>query len=70
VLIVRPGFVKGRMTAGMDPAPMATTPDAVADAVAKALAGGREVIWVPGVLRPVFAVFRHLPRPVWRRLPV
>jgi decaprenylphospho-beta-D-erythro-pentofuranosid-2-ulose 2-reductase len=70
VLIVRPGFVKGRMTAGMDPAPMATTPDAVADAVAKALAAGKEMIWVPGILRPVFAVFRHLPRPVWRRLPV
>jgi decaprenylphospho-beta-D-erythro-pentofuranosid-2-ulose 2-reductase len=62
--------VKGRMTAGMDAAPMATTPDAVADAVAKALAGGKEMVWVPGVLRPVFAVFRHLPRPIWRRLPV
>jgi decaprenylphospho-beta-D-erythro-pentofuranosid-2-ulose 2-reductase len=70
VLIVRPGFVKGRMTAGMDAAPMATTPDAVATAVAKALAAGKDVVWVPGVLRPVFAVFRHLPRPLWRRLPV
>jgi decaprenylphospho-beta-D-erythro-pentofuranosid-2-ulose 2-reductase len=70
VLIVRPGFVKGRMTAGMDPAPMATTPEAVAEAVAKALADGREMIWVPGSLRLAFAVFRHLPRPVWRRLPV
>jgi decaprenylphospho-beta-D-erythro-pentofuranosid-2-ulose 2-reductase len=70
VLIVRPGFVKGRMTAGMDPAPMATTPEAVAEAVAKALADGREMIWVPGILRLAFAVFRHLPRPVWRRLPV
>lgn len=70
VLIVRPGFVKGRMTAGMKAVPMATTPDAVADATAKALASGREVIWVPAMLRPVFAAFRHLPRAVWRRLPV
>jgi decaprenylphospho-beta-D-erythro-pentofuranosid-2-ulose 2-reductase len=70
VLIVRPGFVKGRMTAGMDAAPMATTPSAVAEATAQALAAGKEVIWVPGILRPVFAVFRHLPRPIWRRLPV
>lgn len=70
VLIVRPGFVKGRMTAGMDAAPMATTPEAVARATAAAIASGREIIWVPGVLRAVFAVFRHLPRPVWRRLPV
>jgi short-subunit dehydrogenase len=70
VLIVRPGFVTGRMTAGMDPAPMATTPEAVAEATAKALASGKEIIWVPGILRVVFAVFRHLPRPLWRRLPV
>jgi decaprenylphospho-beta-D-erythro-pentofuranosid-2-ulose 2-reductase len=70
VLIVRPGFVTGRMTEGMDPAPLATTPDAVADATVAALAAGREVVYVPGLLRFVFMVFRHLPRPVWRRLPM
>ena len=69
VLIVRPGFVKGRMTAGMDTAPLATTPDAVAQATAKALAAGKEIVWVPGLLRPVFVVFRHLPRALWRRVP-
>ena len=42
VLIVRPGFVKGRMTEGMDPAPMATTPEAVAQATVAALAAGEE----------------------------
>lgn len=70
VLIVRPGFVTGRMTAGMDTAPMATTPDAVAKATASAIASGKELIWVPGTLRFVFAAFRHLPRPIWRRLPL
>ena len=29
-LVVRPGFVRSRMTEGMEPAPMATTPEAVA----------------------------------------
>jgi decaprenylphospho-beta-D-erythro-pentofuranosid-2-ulose 2-reductase len=70
VLIVRPGFVTGRMTAGMDAAPFATTPQAVAQATAAAIASGREIIWVPGALRFVFAGFRHLPRALWRRLPV
>jgi decaprenylphospho-beta-D-erythro-pentofuranosid-2-ulose 2-reductase len=69
VLVVRPGFVRTRMTAGMDEAPMATTAEAVAAATVKALQAGRETVWVPGALRPVFAVFRHLPRPVWRRMP-
>ena len=58
------------MTAGLDPAPMSTTPDAVAAAVVKGLRAGRRTIWVPGKLRFVFAVFRHLPGPVWRRMPL
>ena len=36
VTIVRPGFVVGRMTEGMDPAPFSTTPEAVAAAVVRA----------------------------------
>lgn len=70
VLVVRPGFVKTRMTAGLDPAPFATTPEAVADATAKALDGRAHTVWVPGRLRAIFAVLRHIPRPVYRRLPL
>jgi decaprenylphospho-beta-D-erythro-pentofuranosid-2-ulose 2-reductase len=69
VVIVRPGFVKTRMTAGMDPAPFSTDADAVASAVVAGLAKGSPVIWVPPLLRWAFVVFRHLPRPVWRRMP-
>jgi decaprenylphospho-beta-D-erythro-pentofuranosid-2-ulose 2-reductase len=69
VLIVRPGFVRSRMTEGMQAAPFATTPAAVATATAAALRSGAEVIWVPPVLRLVFTVFRHLPRALWRRAP-
>jgi NAD(P)-dependent dehydrogenase (short-subunit alcohol dehydrogenase family) len=69
LLLVRPGFVVGRMTRGMSPAPFASTPDQVADATVKALRGGKDVVWVPGILRPVFAVMRVLPRAIWRRLP-
>ncbi|MGY1804736.1 SDR family NAD(P)-dependent oxidoreductase [Blastococcus sp. SYSU D00922] len=69
LLLVRPGFVVGRMTAGMPPAPFSSTPAQVADAVVDALARGRGEVWVPAVLRPVFFLMRLLPRPVWRRLP-
>jgi decaprenylphospho-beta-D-erythro-pentofuranosid-2-ulose 2-reductase len=70
VLIVRPGFVVGRMTAGMPRPPLATDPEAVAKATANALAARRDVVWVPRRLRLVLAVFRHLPRSMWRRIPV
>ena len=69
-LVVRPGFVHTRMTAGLEPAPMSTTPEAVAAAVVKALAHGQELIWVPAKLRAVMSGVRHLPRPVFRRLEV
>ena len=70
VLVVRPGFVTTRMTAGLKPAPLSTSPQAVADATVAALDGRKRTVWVPGALRYVFAVLRHLPGPVYRRLPL
>ncbi|WP_026426062.1 SDR family NAD(P)-dependent oxidoreductase [Actinokineospora inagensis] len=69
LLLVRPGFVIGRMTEGMSPAPFASTPARVAEATVRALRSGRGEVWVPAVLRPLFATLRLLPRPLWRRLP-
>jgi decaprenylphospho-beta-D-ribofuranose 2-oxidase len=70
VLVVRPGFVHTKMTAGLDPAPLATSPEAVAEACVRALGHGSATLWVPRTLRPLFSVLRHLPRPVYRRLPL
>ena len=69
VTIVRPGFVVGRMTEGLDPAPFSTTPEAVAEEVVKGIESGAEVVYAPPILRWVFAVMRQLPRTVWRRMP-
>ena len=65
-VVVRPGFVHTKMTADMDAAPFSTTPDAVAAAIVAGLAKGHETIWAPPILRWVFGVLSHLPRPLWR----
>lgn len=70
VMIVRPGFVHTKMTEGMEPAPLSTTPEAVADAIVNGLRKGTEVVWVPGQMRYVMSVLRHVPRSIFRRLPV
>lgn len=70
VLVVRPGFVHSSMTEGLEPAPMATTPVAVAEAVVKAVQRGKEQIWVPPAMRGVMSGLRHVPRPVFRKLPL
>jgi decaprenylphospho-beta-D-erythro-pentofuranosid-2-ulose 2-reductase len=69
VLVVRPGFVRTKMTTHLEDAPFATTPEAVGEAVAEAVRKGREAIHVPKLLGPVFAGFRLLPRPIFRKLP-
>ena len=69
LLIVRPGFVIGRMTEGMTPAPLSSTPSQVAAATARALAKGRRTVWIPWALGPASAVMRLLPQFVWRRMP-
>jgi decaprenylphospho-beta-D-erythro-pentofuranosid-2-ulose 2-reductase len=68
VLVVRPGFVRTKMTEGRKAPPLATTPEAVADAILDGLRRGADTIWVPRGLRLVMSVLRHLPRGVFRRL--
>jgi decaprenylphospho-beta-D-erythro-pentofuranosid-2-ulose 2-reductase len=70
VVVLRPGFVSTRMTAGLPKAPFAVTADAVAQSAVGALEARARTVWVPAVLRYVFAVLRHLPRPLYRRLPL
>ena len=71
VLLVRPGFVIGRMTAGMPPAPLSSTPAQVGAAVARALSrpSPSGTVWVPASLAVLAGGLRLLPRPLWRRLP-
>jgi decaprenylphospho-beta-D-erythro-pentofuranosid-2-ulose 2-reductase len=70
VLVVRPGFVKSKMTSGLEEAPLAVTPDQVAEAVADGITAKRELVWVPGPLRVVMSGLRHVPRPLFRKLPI
>ena len=69
VQVVRPGFVRTKMTEGLPAAPFATSAEAVAAAVVHGLESGAPVIWSPPVLGPAFVLLRNLPRALWRRLP-
>ena len=70
VLIVSPGFVRTRMTAGMDEAPMTINPQDVAAIIVKALRKGKETVYAPGPLRFVMAGLKTVPRPLFRKLPI
>jgi decaprenylphospho-beta-D-erythro-pentofuranosid-2-ulose 2-reductase len=70
VLVVRPGFVRTKMTHGREAVPLAVDADQVAEAIAAGVADGSELIWVPKPLRGVMSVLRHVPRPLFRKLPI
>ena len=70
VLVVRPGFVRSKMTAGLAAAPLSQTPEQVADVIVAGLAAGRQTVWAPPKMRWVMSALRHLPRSVFKRLPV
>jgi len=70
VLIVRSGFVIGRMTTGMTPTILSSTPAQVAEATARALSsGGRRIVWVPRAMRALALATRPIPQSIWRRMP-
>jgi decaprenylphospho-beta-D-erythro-pentofuranosid-2-ulose 2-reductase len=70
VSVVRPGFVHTKMTEGMKAAPLSQTAQQVADIVVDAVRNKRELVWAPGAFRWVMSALRHVPRPLFRRLPL
>lgn len=70
VLVVRPGFVRTKMTEGRDPAPLSVDADDVAAAIVKGVGHGDDLIWVPAALRGVMSGLRHVPRALFRKLPL
>jgi decaprenylphospho-beta-D-erythro-pentofuranosid-2-ulose 2-reductase len=58
------------MTEGRPEVPLAVTPDQVAEAIVDGVTEKRELIWVPGPMRAVMSGLRHVPRPLFRKLPI
>ena len=68
VMVVRPGFVHTKMTAGRRAAPLATDAATVANDIVAGLARDAHTVWSPRALRWIWAAMRHLPRAVFRRI--
>jgi decaprenylphospho-beta-D-erythro-pentofuranosid-2-ulose 2-reductase len=68
MLLVRPGFVRTRMTRGLEPAPLSTDAPTVARIVVDGLDAGAQVVWAPRALRWLMLVMRMLPGPLFRRI--
>ncbi|MGH3560149.1 MAG: decaprenylphospho-beta-D-erythro-pentofuranosid-2-ulose 2-reductase [Mycobacterium sp.] len=70
VLVIRPGQVRTRMSAHIKEAPLTVDKEYVANLAVSASAKGKELVWAPGAFRYVMMVLRHIPRPIFRKLPI
>jgi decaprenylphospho-beta-D-erythro-pentofuranosid-2-ulose 2-reductase len=70
VLVIRPGQVRTRMSAHVKEAPLTVDKEYVADLAVTASAKGKELVWAPAAFRYVMMVLRHIPRSIFRKLPI
>jgi decaprenylphospho-beta-D-erythro-pentofuranosid-2-ulose 2-reductase len=70
VLVIRPGQVRTRMSAHAKEAPLTVDKEYVANLAVTAAAKGKELVWAPAAFRYVMMVLRHVPRPIFRKLPI
>lgn len=70
VVVVRPGFVTTKMTQGLKAAPLSVSAERVAEVTVDAVRSGKETVWAPEPMRYVMSALRHVPAPVFRRLPI
>jgi decaprenylphospho-beta-D-erythro-pentofuranosid-2-ulose 2-reductase len=76
VLVIRPGQVRTATTlaylkaTGAKEAPFTVDKEYVAELAVTASAKGKDLVWAPGAFRYVMMVLRHVPRPIFRKLPI
>lgn len=69
VVTVKPGFVRTRMTDGLDlPERLTATPEEVAEAVAGAIRHRRDVIYVRRIWRWIMWIIRAMPERVFKKM--
>ena len=76
VLVIRPGQVRTTTTlehwkaTGAKEAPFTVNAEDVAELAVTSAAKGKDLVWAPGQVRVLMSVLRHIPRPIFRKLPI
>ncbi|MGY4101671.1 decaprenylphospho-beta-D-erythro-pentofuranosid-2-ulose 2-reductase [Nocardia sp. R16R-3T] len=70
VLVIRPGMVRTRFSAHVKEAPLTVNKEDIAALAVSASQRGKELVWAPGAFRFVMMILRHIPRPIFRKLPI
>jgi len=68
VITVKPGFVDTHMTYGRPGLFLVASPESVAKGIFRAIAKGKDVVYLPWFWRPIMFVVRSIPEAVFKRL--
>ena len=70
VTVIRPGMVRTRFSAHVKEAPLTVDKEDIAKLAVAASQKGKDLVWAPGPFRFVMIALRHVPRPIFRKLPI
>ncbi|MDK6259672.1 decaprenylphospho-beta-D-erythro-pentofuranosid-2-ulose 2-reductase [Corynebacterium frankenforstense] len=70
VLVVRPGQVRTKMSAGVKEAPLTVDAKEVGERIVDAVLKGKDIIFVHPAFEAVAGVFNFIPRQIFNRLPL
>lgn len=58
------------MSADVKEAPLTVNKEDVAKLAVASAEKGKELVWAPGAFRYVMMILRHIPRPIFKKLPI
>jgi short-subunit dehydrogenase len=70
VVTVKPGFVDTAMTWGLPGMFLVSSPEAVADALLKAVRKRRNVLYTPFFWRYIMLIIRNIPEPIFKKMSI
>ncbi|WP_338887462.1 decaprenylphospho-beta-D-erythro-pentofuranosid-2-ulose 2-reductase [Rhodococcus sovatensis] len=70
VTVIRPGMVRTKFSAHVKEAPLTVDKEDIAKLAVAASQKGKDLVWAPGPFRFVMIALRHVPRPIFRKLPI
>jgi len=70
VLVIRPGQVRTRMSNHLKEAPLTVDKEVVAQLAIDGVAKRKQIVWAPPLFALVMLVLQHIPRVIFRRLPI
>lgn len=70
VLVIRPGQVRTRMSNHLKEAPLTVDKEQVAELAVRSVAKKRSLVWAPPAFQFVMLILKHIPRPIFRKLPI